>query len=68
MPKGANLIVDGKKTRYQSFEDIKGKKLHPKTFGIKLPVEAAEKLLELDTKQRTLLMRSAILDAIAELN
>lgn len=50
-------------TQFKCIGDIK-KKMHKKTFSVKLPVEAAEKLLALDTKTRTIFMRKAILEAL----
>jgi hypothetical protein len=37
---------------------------HPKVFGIKLPLSAAEKMLAMPTKQRTALMRRAVMEAL----
>ena len=61
MPKGEKLPLYNKETRYRPLEDIAGEKMHKKTFAVKLPVAAAEKLLKLDTKERTLLIRRAVL-------
>ena len=52
---------------YKSFDDIK-EKTHPKAFSIKLPMTAAKKMLKLDTKERTLLMRRAILRELEEIS
>ena len=54
-------------TRFKALEDVK-EKLHSKVFGVRLPESAAKKLLKLSTKERTLIMRQALLEAIAELN
>lgn len=51
---------------YKSFEDIK-EKTYPKTFSVKLPVSVAKKMLELDTKERTLLMRRAIINELEKM-
>jgi hypothetical protein len=57
----------GEKTQFKRLSDVK-EKLHSKVFGVRLPESAAEKLLKLPTKERTLIMRQALLDVIAELN
>jgi hypothetical protein len=51
---------------YKSFEDIQ-EKTYPKTFSVKLPVSVAKKMLELDTKERTLLMRRAIINELEKM-
>jgi len=51
---------------YKSFEDIK-EKTYPKTFSVKLPVSVAKKMLELDTKERTLLMRRGIINELEKM-
>ena len=45
---------------FESLGDVK-EKLYDKVFGVRLPKSAAKKLLKLSTKERTLLMRRAIL-------
>ena len=68
MAKKENLLKFGENTRLKALDDMKGKELYKKTFGIRLPVEAAEKLLKLETKERTLLMRRAVLKELESLN
>jgi hypothetical protein len=68
MAKKENLLKFGEKTRLKALDDMRGKQLYQKTFGIRLPVEAAEKLLKLGTKERTLLMRRAVLKELESLN
>ena len=66
MPRGENILEIGKDTQFQGFEDIK-EKTYPKTFSVKLPVSIAERLLELSTKERTLLMRRAIINEVQKI-
>ena len=63
MPRGENILEIGHETRYKSFEDIK-EKTYPRPFSVKLPVSVAESLLDLPTKERTLLIRRAIINEV----
>lgn len=67
MPRGENILEINKAAQFKSFEDIK-EKTHPKVFGVKLPKTAAEKLLKLDTKERTLLIRRAVLKELENIS
>ena len=54
-------------TPYESVGDIE-ERVHSKVFSIRLPVTYAEKMLKLSTKQRTKLMRGAVMDALEKLS
>jgi hypothetical protein len=43
--------------------DLK-EKTYPKTFGVRLPESIAVKLMALDSKERTLLIRKAIIKEV----
>ena len=68
MPKGQHLPEVNIKTRIKPLDDMKGQELYDKVFGVRLPKGAAEKMLKLDTKQRTLLMRRAILNELEKIS
>lgn len=55
---------------FKTLEDMAevGERMHPKVFGIRLPESAAEKLLRYKPQQRTMIMRKAVLNVIAELS
>ena len=61
MPRGENLKHKDFGTRYKALEDVGKQKLYDKVFGIRLPEAAAKQLMQLPTKERTLLMRRAVL-------
>ncbi len=64
MPKGEKLPLYNKETRFDGLDDIKGERMCKKTFSLKLPQHAADVLLKLSTKERTIFMRKAILEAL----
>ena len=64
MPRGENIQEINKIAPFKPLEDMKGRKLSSRAFSVRLPQEAAEKLLALDTKDRTIFMRKAILEAL----
>jgi hypothetical protein len=61
MPRGENFKNKDFGTRIKPLEDIGEQKLYDKVFGVRLPIPAAKKLMKLDTKDRTLLIRRAVL-------
>jgi hypothetical protein len=67
MPRGENILEVNKIAQFKSFNDIE-EKTYPRPFSVRLPVSAAKKILELDTKERTLLMRRAILRELEEIS
>ena len=53
-------------TQFKGIGDVE-EKMHKKTFAVKMPMSAAEKLLKLDTKSRTVFIRQAVLEALNKL-
>ena len=63
--------VQNKKFRDSLPKPVDGlnqEKFHRKSFTVKLPMSYAELMLQLDTKERTKLMRSAIIEKLDRLN
>jgi hypothetical protein len=53
-------------TTFKPFEDVKGK-VYPRPFSVRVPMDIGEKLIELSPKQRTLLLRRAIIAEVEKM-